>query len=165
MTDCLILVGETCLYHFAILNNWQNTCFMTKENRKLYKRHLWVFIALFVSLSPNFMSYLLLICSLALCSLNHTKAQTPGITIWWWPVIGFVLTADGRKRRRPRHLPALWSSLRASKSSYSTAFMAAVCPCRFLAFTWVSPVKDKHITCIVKENSKSQNKISFCLYF
>lgn len=25
---------------FVILNNWQNTCYMTKENRKLYIRHL-----------------------------------------------------------------------------------------------------------------------------
>lgn len=46
---------------FVILNNWQNTCYMTKENR-LYTASR-DFIALFVSLSPNFMSYLLLICS------------------------------------------------------------------------------------------------------
>lgn len=60
MTGCLILVGKTCLYHFC--NFKQHVLYDKGEPKALYTAST-DFIALFVSLSPNFMSYLLLICS------------------------------------------------------------------------------------------------------
>lgn len=63
MTGCLILVGKTCLYHFCNFKQLAKHVLYDKGEPKALLTASRDFIALFVSLSPNFMSYLLLICS------------------------------------------------------------------------------------------------------
>lgn len=63
MTGCLILVGKNLLISFCNFKQLAKHVLYDKGEPKALLTASRDFIALFVSLSPNFMSYLLLICS------------------------------------------------------------------------------------------------------